>query len=59
MGDMPQVNPRDMAAKTLAVSHTHRRIREAMHEKAEAQERVRREEDARLNAASRLEGKTP
>jgi hypothetical protein len=48
-----------MAAKTLAVSHTHRRIREAMHEKAEAQERVRREEDARLNAASRLEGKTP
>lgn len=58
MSDMPQVRPRDMHALMSGVVETHTQVRQHIEDAAAARQKFYEEQDKKLNAQARLEGKT-
>lgn len=58
MSKMPQVNPRNMADKTAKLVGTHALIRQGIEERAAAAQEARDQQDQRLNAQAKLDGRT-
>ena len=58
MTDMPKVNPRSMHTLIQGVADSHASVRDSIVQAAQEREAYYAEENQRLNAKARLEGKT-